>query len=77
MIAFLKQSERNQKEMHELLDHLKQTDQLENVYQALETDDYAGWIAPVIEYAKLNNESALGLISSLITHYCDKSALFK
>lgn len=63
--------------MSEITKHLESTGQLEKVYKALDNDEYAAWLEPVISYAQSVNESAMAHIACLINDYCNSSGLFQ
>lgn len=54
-----------------LIEHLEETGQLTAVLNAIDTDDYAGWIVPVIHYSQSVDESAAGHIITILDYFSE------
>lgn len=52
----------------DIIRHLEESGNLESVMQAVLSDNYGAWIAPIIAYAQSRNESALGYMLQVIDH---------
>lgn len=55
--------------MNELIAHLKATNQLSGIMEALERDDLDAWVSPLKSYAAETNQAMIGLMDLMIDYY--------